>query len=159
MLDSKVYYKVYTSFISPHMEPAMNTLTIGKLAKQADMTVETLRYYEHRGLITPQQRTPAGYRLYLPNALHRLRFIRRAQSLGFSLEEIADLLSLSDKPAESAKEVKRITQSRISDIEARLRDLERMKQALSELDKRCSGHHINTAECPILAALNQDDQT
>ena len=136
----------------------MSTLTIGKLAKQANMTVETLRYYEHRGLITPQRRTSAGYRLYLPNALHRLRFIRRAQSLGFSLDEIADLLSLSDKPAESAGDVKRITQARISDIESRLRDLERMKTALSDLERRCTGHRISTADCPILAALNQDDQ-
>jgi len=134
----------------------MSTLTIGNLAKQASMTVETIRYYEHRGLITPQQRTPAGYRLYLPDALPRLRFIRRAQSLGFSLDEISDLLSLSDKPTESAKEVKKITQSRISDIEARLRDLKRMKQALSTLEKRCTGHRISTVECPILAALNQD---
>lgn len=137
----------------------MNTLTIGKLAKQASMTVETLRYYEHRGLISPQQRTPAGYRLYLPNTLQRLRFIRRAQLLGFSLDEIADLLSLSDNPTESAKEVKRITQAKVADIDARLRDLERMKQALSTLEKRCSGHHISTTECPILAALNQDDSS
>ena len=136
----------------------MSRLTIGKLAKQAHMTVETLRYYEHRGLITPQQRTPAGYRLYQPNALHRLRFIRRAQALGFTLDEIADLLSLSDKPAESAGEVKKIAQSKISDIESRLRDLERMKIALSDLEKRCTGHSISTAECPILAALNLDDQ-
>lgn len=137
----------------------MNTLTIGKLAKQASMTVETLRYYEHRGLISPQQRTPAGYRLYLPNTLQRLRFIRRAQLLGFSLDEISDLLSLSDSPTESAKEVKRITQAKVADIDARLRDLERMKQALSMLEKRCSGHHISTTECPILAALNQDDSS
>lgn len=135
----------------------MTTLTIGKLAKQSGIAVETLRYYEHRGLIKPHKRTSAGYRLYQPDIRRRLRFIRRAQALGFSLDEIAELLTLSDNPAESAREVKRITQSRIADIEIRLRDLERMKQGLSALEKNCAGHRISTAECPILAALNQDD--
>jgi Zn(II)-responsive transcriptional regulator len=136
----------------------MNTITIGKLAKRAGMTVETLRYYEHRGLIAPQQRTAAGYRLYLPEALNRLRFIRRAQTLGFSLKDIADLLSLSDNPTESADKVKRITQARIDDIDARLQDLERMRRALVSLADSCPGTESTTADCPILNALNYPDQ-
>ena len=135
----------------------MANLTIGKLARQAGVGVETLRYYERRGLIEPQRRTTAGYRLYHADVGQRLRFIRRAQALGFSLDEIAELLSLSDRPGESAAEVKQLTRAKIDDIESRIRDLERMKSALSELEVQCPGHAGTTAECPILAALNQGD--
>jgi len=132
----------------------VDNLTIGKLAKEVGLGVETLRYYERRGLVAPRKRTASGYRLYDPEALRRLRFIRRAQALGFSLDEIAELLALSDRPAENAGEVKRLTQAKIDDIEARIRDLERVKAALQALEVRCPGHAGTTAECPILAALN-----
>lgn len=134
----------------------MHELTIGKLSRETGVGVETLRYYERRGLVEPAQRTGSGYRLYGPEAARRLRFIRRAQALGFSLSEIAELLALSDRPAETAAEVKRLTQDKISDIENRIRDLQRMKQALAELEQRCPGHDGTTAECPILAALNHE---
>lgn len=134
----------------------MENLTIGKLAKQMGVGVETLRYYERRGLIEPQRRTRSGYRLYQHDACRRLRFIRRAQALGFSLDEVAELLSLSDRPGESAAEVKQLAREKIDDIETRIRDLERMKSALSALEVQCPGHAGTTAECPILAALNQD---
>lgn len=133
----------------------MGNLTIGKLARQANVGVETLRYYERRGLIEPQRRTDAGYRLYGDDARQRLQFIRRAQALGFSLDEVAELLSLSRRPTASAAEVKRLAQAKIADIETRIRDLARMKTALSELEDQCPGHAGTTAECPILAALNQ----
>lgn len=133
----------------------METLTIGKLAKQMGIGVETLRYYERRGLVEPERRTSSGYRLYDNDARRRLRFIRRAQTLGFSLDEVAELLSLSDRPDESAAEVKQLAREKIDDIETRIRDLERMKTALSKLEKQCPGHAGTTAECPILAALNQ----
>jgi Cu(I)-responsive transcriptional regulator len=131
-------------------------LTIGKLAKQAGLGVETLRYYERRGLVAPKRRTDAGYRIYDPATLGRLRFIRRAQALGFSLDEVSDLLALSERPAESAAEVKRLTQGKIADIATRIADLERMRQALENLEARCPGHQGTTAECPILASLNRD---
>ena len=137
----------------------MENLTIGKLAKQANVGVETLRYYERRGLIEPQRRTDAGYRLYDDDARRRLQFIRRAQTLGFSLDEVAELLSLSNQPTASAADVKRLAQTKIDDIEARIRDLERMKSALSALEDQCPGHAGTTAECPILAALNQNGAT
>jgi len=133
----------------------MEKLTIGKLARQVGLGVEPLRYYERRGLIEPRRRTDAGYRLYHADAEQRLRFIRRAQALGFSLDEVAELLSLSDRPGESAAEVKRLAQTKIEDIDSRIRDLERMKSALAELEVQCPGHAGTTAECPILAALNQ----
>lgn len=135
----------------------MSTITIGRLAKQAGMGVETLRYYERRGLIAPRKRTEAGYRLYDPDAVRRLRFIRRAQTLGFTLEEIGDLLAFSDDPNASAGNVKAMTQAKIDDIDRRIRDLERMKRALAGLAEGCPGHRASTVECPILAALNRDD--
>lgn len=134
----------------------MQHLTIGKLARQANVGVETLRYYERRGLIEPRRRTDAGYRLYDDDACRRLQFIRRAQTLGFSLDEVAELLSLSHQPMASAAEVKQLARARIDDIETRIRDLERMKTALSELEDECPGHAGTTADCPILAALNED---
>lgn len=133
----------------------MQNLKIGTLAREAEVGVETLRYYERRGLIAPERRTEAGYRLYGNSARRRLRFIRRAQTLGFSLAEVAELLSLSERPAESAAEVKRLARDKIADIAARIRDLERMRAALAALEERCPGHAGTTAECPILAALNQ----
>lgn len=134
----------------------MGDLTIGKLARQVGLGVETLRYYERRGLIEPQRRSASGYRLYQAGAEQRLRFIRRAQALGFSLDEVAELLSLSDRPENSAAEVKQLARAKIADIETRILDLERIRSALSELEVRCPGHAGTTAECPILAALNQD---
>lgn len=134
----------------------MTTLTIGKLARQANVGVETLRYYERRGLIEPQRRTDAGYRLYSDDTRQRLQFIRRAQTLGFSLDEVADLLSLSQQPSASAGDVKRLAQAKIDDIETRIRDLQRMIAALSSLEEQCPGHAGTTADCPILAALNDD---
>jgi len=135
----------------------MDNFTIGKLAKQAGVGVETLRYYERRGLIEPRRRTVSGYRVYDADAVLRLQFIRRCQSLGFSLDEVAELLTLSSQPDTSAAEVKHLTQLKINDIEARIRDLERMRSALVELECRCPGDAGTTAECPILAALNLDE--
>ncbi len=134
----------------------MQTMTIGTLAKRAGVGAGTLRYYERLGLLQPEERTPAGYRVYRSDAARRLRFIRRAQALGFSLEEIAALLALSDNPKGRARDVKRLTAEKIRDIDARLRDLQRMKEALEELADHCDGHG-STAECPILAALNEDE--
>jgi len=134
----------------------VTSLTIGQLARTLGMGASTLRYYERVGLLNPLTRTAAGYRLYGADATARLRFIRRAQDLGFSLEEIAQLLSLSTDPGASAGDVKHITREKIADIEGRIRDLRRMKEALAALDARCDGHGP-TEHCPILGALNQDD--
>jgi Cu(I)-responsive transcriptional regulator len=131
-------------------------VTIGKLAKAIGIGAGTLRYYEQLGLLAPAQRTASGYRMYGEDAARRLRFIRRAQALGFSLEEIAELLALSDNPRAGAREVKKATRAKIADIEARIAALRRMKRGLEALDTRCTGHGP-TAACPILAALNGDD--
>jgi Cu(I)-responsive transcriptional regulator len=135
----------------------MQTITIGKLARDIGIGAGTLRYYERLGLLAPAERTSAGYRKYGAAAARRLRFIRRAQALGFTLEEVADLLKLSDNPRASARQVKKATQAKITDIEQRIEALTRMKQGLAELEARCSGHG-STGECPILAALNREDE-
>lgn len=132
----------------------MQAMTVGKLAKRTGVAVETLRYYERRGLLPQAERTESGYRLFRPEAVQRLRFIRRAQTLGFSLDEISELLSLSDDPERSAAEVKMRTRDKIADIELRIQDLQRMKQALVQLDRSCSGHG-STLDCPILASLGE----
>ncbi|HHB11982.1 MAG TPA: MerR family transcriptional regulator [Chromatiales bacterium] len=133
-----------------------STLSIGRLSRATGVGVETLRYYERRGLLQPEGRTAAGYRRYRPEAVRRLRFIRRAQALGFSLEEIRELLRLSDDPGADAARVKSLTREKIADIQRRIRDLERMKQSLEVLAERCPGHGP-TATCPILEALTGED--
>ena len=134
----------------------MQTLTIGKLARETGVAVETLRYYERRGLIAPCRRTASGYRLYQPDASRRLRFIRRAQALGFSLAEIGELLSLHEHPEQDMGSVKRLAQAKIDNIAAKVADLERMRAGLEALTDRCPGHG-STADCPILASLLEND--
>ncbi len=134
----------------------MDLITIGTLAKRAGMGAGTLRYYETLGLIAPVARTRGRYRLYRDGELRRLRFIRRGQELGFSLEEIAVLLGLNERRGARAADVKQLTQEKLRDIDQRIRDLERMKRGLERLSERCHGEGP-ASECPILAALNGDD--
>ncbi len=134
----------------------MQTMTIGKLARDIGIGAGTLRYYERLGLLPPAERTASGYRMYGESSARRLRFIRRAQALGFTLEEIAELLKLSDNPRAGARQVKKVTQIKIADIDRRIEALARMKEGLATLEASCSGHG-HTGECPILAALNQGD--
>lgn len=135
---------------------ATELIRIGRVARELGLGAATLRYYERLGLLPRTPRTASGYRLYDRNAAQRLRFIRRAQALGFSLEQVAELLALHDNPRGTARQVKRLTEAKIADLEARIRDLEQMKRALQVLAKSCSGRgHVR--ECPILAALERDD--
>ena len=125
---------------------------IGVLARQADVATETLRYYERLGLIRPMGRSAGNYRLYGDEARHRLNFIRRAQTLGFSLEDIAELMSLHHKAGSKAKEARRITQRRLLEVEDKIADLERMRLGLAEMLELCDGKGP-ASDCPILAAL------
>lgn len=130
----------------------MKTLTIGQLAKQAQVNVETVRYYERRGLIPEPPRRESGYRQYSQDAVARLQFIRRAKELGFSLREISDLLSLRVGPDATCGDVKRRAERKLTDIEEKLQALQRMKKALTKLAAACRGRGP-TSECPILEAL------
>lgn len=132
----------------------MQGLTIGKLARAADSDVETIRYYERRGLLPEPPRAANGYRLYPAAAVDRLRFVHRAKALGFTLAEIGELLQLQDADADRG-EIKRLTRHRLGDLDQRIRDLTRMRAALADLDARCSGHGPAHG-CPIIEALNEE---
>lgn len=132
----------------------MKQLTVGKLAQRAKVTPQTVRYYELRHLLDEPLRTDSGYRRYREDSVARLRFIKRAQELGFSLEEIRELLSLRATPGAQCEDVRRRAEEKIAEIEGKMRRLEAMRRALRELVAQCSGERPAT-ECPILDALEQ----
>jgi Hg(II)-responsive transcriptional regulator len=136
----------------------MKTMTIGQLAKQAGINNETVRYYEQRGLIPKPVKNASGYRQYSARDLARLKFIRRSQALGFTLREIGDLLSLQRSAETTCKQVRHIADAKIADIEQRIGELGRMKDALARLADTCTSSTVGN-ECPILDALDDTDET
>lgn len=112
-------------------------LSIGELAKQANVGIETVRFYERRGLLAEPDRRASGDRQYEPKAVAVLRFIRRAKELGFTLKEIQSLSELRRSSAATGTDVRRNAKTKLVDIETKIRDLERMRQALSDLTKTC----------------------
>lgn len=127
-------------------------MTRGQLARRCGVGPETIRFYERRGLIPEAPRTHSGYRRFGAEAVSRLTFIRRAKELGFSLPEIAELLALHDHPGGDRARVKALTETKLSEIEARIADLGRMRSALAGLSEQCSGHGPVDG-CPIIEAL------
>ena len=132
----------------------MESMGIGALAKRAGVGIDTVRYYERNGLLAPQSRLSSGYRRYSELELARLRFIRRAQALGFTLKEVRELLSLSAQ--RDVARVKRSAQAKLTDVGRRIAELERVRAALSKLIAACPGHG-RAADCPILKALGGDE--
>ena len=130
----------------------MKTLTIGKVAKQADIGVETIRFYERTGLLNEPPRNNSGYRQYPPEAVVKLRFIKTAKLLGFSLQEIGELFNLRRQQDATCGDVRVRAEEKIKNIEEKIRDLTRMKEALADLTCQCSGDGP-VSECPILTAL------
>lgn len=130
-------------------------MTIGELGKRAGVPVATVRYYEQRGLIAAAPRSRAGYRQYDVGAAERLRFIRHAQALGFSLEEIRELLALRVTDPASCRPVLATARSKLHHVQQRIRELQRMERTLASLVRSCETH-APTAECPVLAALADD---
>ena len=131
-----------------------NSLTIGRLAKLADVGIDTVRFYERRGLLPEPQRTASGYRLYTEATVSRLSFIRRAKDLGFSLEEIIALLELQDKGGTKAT-VKELTTRKLAQIENKIADLSKMHAVLKNLNSDCSGSG-DVNGCPIIEALSEN---
>lgn len=129
----------------------MQALKIGQLASRAGVNIDTVRYYERAGLLPEPPRRPSGYRAYDDGAVRRLRFIRRAKTLGFTLEEIGELLSISAK--RDVRAVKRAAKRKLLAVDERLAELQRIRDALAGLIDHCPGHGRAEA-CPILAALN-----
>jgi Cu(I)-responsive transcriptional regulator len=132
-------------------------MTIGRLAEQAGVGVQTVRYYERRGLLPAAPRRPSGYREYDGAALDRLRFIRRAQELGFTLAEIAELLALRLDPRTTAADVKARAGRKLESVAGKIRDLERIRDALTHLAGQCRGGRGPTGDCPLVEALGPLD--
>ena len=128
-------------------------LTIGLVARRAGVGVETVRFYERQGLIEEPPRRLSGYREYDDAVVSRLGFIRRAKDLGFTLKEIKDLLSLRRDSSTPATDVKRRAETKIADIESKIRSLQKMKKALTKLTSACRCHDTSV-ECPLLHALD-----
>jgi len=135
----------------------MSGLTIGKVAAQTGMGIDTIRFYEREGLIPAPARRPSGFRDYGSAAVERLHFIRRAKALGFSLKEIAELLSLRVDDERTCEEVYRRAKLKITDIEARIEQLQRIKGALDHMARACNGAGPK-GECPILEALAHEER-
>ena len=133
----------------------MQTLTIGQVARAAQVGVETVRFYERKGLIEKPGRRPSGYRQYPQGVIRRIRFIRRAKELGFSLKEIQELLALKVDPDANCGDVRHRATEKLEDIRAKIRTLEKMAATLSQLASTCSGQGP-TQECPILQSLDEE---
>jgi MerR family copper efflux transcriptional regulator len=134
----------------------MATYRIGQLAQLAGVAVDTLRYYERNDLLAPEARMASGYRRYGETELRRLRFIRRAKALGFSLDEIRDLLALGAE--QDVARIRDTAQQRLDDVERRIAALQRVRDGLRTLIRACPGHGRAEA-CPILQALSQEEET
>ena len=130
-------------------------MKIGELAKLAQVPIDTVRYYEREGLIPPPLRRASGYRDYLDLDVRRLRFMRRAKELGFTLHEIRELLSLTASAGDDMATLNARTQDKLHDVDDRILALTRVRDTLQGLVTACPGHGPMD-RCPILAALSED---
>jgi len=137
------------------MQMAETALTRGALARETGVHLETIRFCENRGLLPEVARDASGYRRYPIDSIRRVRFIKRAQELGFTLAEIQELLELRARPGLSSARVKRLAQEKLSEVDSRLRDLTRIREALQSLTEACDGHGP-VACCPIIMAIEED---
>jgi MerR family mercuric resistance operon transcriptional regulator len=129
------------------------SLTIGQLAKKAGVNVETIRYYERRGLIERPAKPATGYRHYSKEILQRLLFIRRAQTLGFKLDEVENLLLLS---VGHCTEIQSLAEQKLDQVHDKIRDLQRLEAVLSDLVRQC-GESGDKAHCPVVDTLLEED--
>ncbi len=125
-------------------------------AKSAGVPIDTVRYYERHGILPAPQRRPSGYRSYGADDIARLRFIRRAKALGFTLEEIHDLLALTGRRSRNMAGVKKAATAKLTDVEHKLAELTRVRDGLRKLVAACPGHG-DLAQCPILTALSGEE--
>lgn len=129
---------------------------IGELARLAEVTPDTIRYYEKQQMMDHEVRTQGGFRLYTDNDLQRLKFIRHARQLGFTLESIRELLSIRVDPEHhTCQESKSIVQARLSEVEERIEELQTMRRSLQRLNDACCGTAHSSIYCSILEALEQ----
>lgn len=126
-------------------------MNIGAAAKSSGLPVKTVRYYADIGLVTPGGRSESGYRQYTLPELNKLIFARRARAFGFSIEETRELLSLYEDRNRSSADVKRIAERRLSDIDAKMKELQALKNELSHLVSACHGDE--RPDCPIISGF------
>lgn len=134
----------------------MDGMTRSEVAEKAGVNPETLRYYEREDLIPKPPRSDGGFRLYDEDYVDRLRFIKRAKDLGFTLAEIKDLLELRVDDEATCRDVQTQAEEKISEVDAKIQDLKRIRAALSNLADACTGGEGPTSDCPILDALEED---
>ncbi|GAB6170734.1 Hg(II)-responsive transcriptional regulator [Paradesulfitobacterium aromaticivorans] len=130
----------------------MKGQTIGELAKNAGVNIETIRYYERLGLIPEPPRTQSGYRVFPLEVVHRIRFIKRSQDLGFTLSEINKLLSMTESGSYGCREVREFASQKIKEIELKIHDLQNMKSILQDLSSKCCDEWA-IDDCPIIESL------
>ncbi len=126
-------------------------LTRGELAARIGCNIETIRYYEQAGLLPPPPRSQGGHRLYGPELVKRLNFVRRSRDLGFTLEEIRGLLRLVDGGKQTCAQVEALALDHVCEIKRKISDLNRLKRVLETMAAQCSGDKV--PECPIIDAL------
>ncbi|HMM57285.1 MAG TPA: MerR family DNA-binding protein [Rudaea sp.] len=131
-------------------------MTIGGAARRVGVGIDTIRYYEREGLLPAPRRRISGYRDYDAGAIERLRFIRRAKALGFTLDEIRELLALSADRERGVRGVKMRAEARLAEVERRIRELQGVRRGLKQLIAACPGHGKLDA-CPILRALGEEE--
>ena len=133
----------------------MQALSIGELAHATDTKPVTIRFYERMGLLPPPPRTAGNYRAYSETHLHRLRFIRRCRDLGFTLEQVEDLLRLSSDEQRDCTEVDRMAAAHLTEVEDKIADLTRLADQLRRISRSCRGHRT-IADCRIIEALSPE---
>ena len=131
-------------------------LQIGKVAKQSSVGVETVRFYENKGLIAAPKRNASGYRQYSESVVKQIQFIQHAKSLGFSLREVRELIALRGERGARCKGIKETAIAKIADIQQKIDSLEKMKMALQPLVDQCRASGP-ISDCPILGALDNDN--
>jgi MerR family transcriptional regulator, copper efflux regulator len=136
------------------MKTVIGSMTVGALAKQAGVKIDTIRYYERHGLLPKPPRTNSGYRTFTHGSVERLRFIKQAQALGFTLNEVKQLLALQVSPRTTCGDVRERAQAKVTDIQQKIDALQAMKRALEQLVSACAGDGP-ASECSFLATLHQ----
>jgi len=130
-------------------------LTVGKVAKKAGVNIQTVRYYERRGILLPEGRRESGYRIYTEDAVRKIRFIKKAQELGFTLREVEQLLRLRVSDRARCGDIKRRTEAKLRDVQLKISGLHALERVLKDLVKSCRVQ-ATTDRCPVLKTLEVD---
>ena len=134
----------------------MSSYTIGEVARQLTLSVDTLRYYEKIGLLSKVNRADSGIRQYSDKDISRLKFIKRAQQMNFTLAEIRDLLQMREEPQHARDEVRQLTAKKLKEVEARLNELDTLRKELTMLINLCNA---SSEGCPIIDSIDEDEST